>query len=78
MLQEVVEMYTINGAYIMRQESKTGSLEVGKEADFVVIDQDIFELYEAGEIREIKRTNVLQTVLAGNEIWTSRFFKKRK
>ena len=77
-LQEAVEMYTINGAYVMRQENKTGSLEVGKEADFVVIDRDIFELFEAGDIREIKRTNVLQTVLAGNEIWTSRFFKKRK
>lgn len=34
-------MYTINGAYAMRQEERTGSLTVGKEADLVVLDMNI-------------------------------------
>jgi predicted amidohydrolase YtcJ len=34
-LQTALEMYTINGAYVMRQEDKTGSLDIGKEADLV-------------------------------------------
>ena len=31
-LEEAVEAYTLNGAYVMRQEQKVGSLEVGKRS----------------------------------------------
>lgn len=41
-VQDVVKAYTINGAYVMRQEDRTGSLQVGKYADLVSLDQDIF------------------------------------
>lgn len=76
-VKTAVEMYTINGAYVMRQEDKTGSLVAGKEADFIVLDRDIFELGQSSsynERRRIKRAKVLQTVLAGQEVWTSRAF----
>ncbi len=36
-------MYTINGAYAMRQEERVGSLVEGKEADFVVLDKNIIK-----------------------------------
>ena len=62
-------MYTINGAYAMRQEDKTGSLVEGKVADFVVVDKDIFELERNGMIDEIKETKIKMTVLEGEEIW---------
>ncbi len=32
-------MYTVNGAYSMRQEDKVGHLAPGMEADFIVINQ---------------------------------------
>lgn len=38
-LKTALKMYTINGAYVMRQEDRTGSLEVGKDADLIIIDR---------------------------------------
>ncbi len=55
----------------MRHEDQTGSLQVGKEADFIVIDKDIFRLAQDQNYAPIKKTKVLQTILAGEEIWTS-------
>ena len=62
-------MYTINGAYSMRQENVTGSLVVGKDADFIVIDQDIFDLEYNYQESRIANTKVKMTVLEGEEIW---------
>lgn len=59
-------MYTINGAYAMRQEDVTGSLAVGKAADLVVIDTDI--LKKENELF-IADTWVIQTLLGGQEIY---------
>ena len=53
----------------MRQEDKVGSLTVGKEADFIVVDQDIFNPYKA-----IKQTKVAQTILQGEEIYRANIF----
>lgn len=44
-LEEAIKAYTINAAYVMRQEEKVGSLEVGKEADFIILNQNIFEIH---------------------------------
>ena len=64
-LVNAIKAYTINGAYVMRQEDIVGSLEVGKEADFVVLDQNIFEV----DATRIGQTRVLQTYLKGNKIY---------
>ena len=66
-LASVIEAYTINGAYVMDQDHITGSIEVGKEADFIVIDKNIFEI-ELNKISEIK---VLKTILAGETVYQS-------
>jgi hypothetical protein len=54
-------MYTINGALVMHQEDRIGSIEVGKLADFAVFDRDILTVPE----EEIKDAKVLLTVLGG-------------
>jgi len=64
-LATVIEAYTINGAYVMDQEHITGSLENGKEADFIVIDQNPFKI-PVNKISEIK---VLKTILAGEIVY---------
>ena len=66
-LASVIEAYTINGAYVMDQDHITGSIEVGKEADFIVIDKNIFEI-DLDKISEIK---VLKTILAGEAVYQS-------
>lgn len=72
-LKEAVELYTINGAYSMRQDDRTGTLSVGKDADFIVIDQDIFLLEANSQGKKIAQTKVLTTVLEGEEIYKVRF-----
>ena len=36
--------YTLSGAYQLRMEGSLGSVEVGKAADLVVLDKNIFEI----------------------------------
>ena len=62
-------MYTLNGAFSLRQDTKVGSLEVGKEADLIVIANDIFEQEKAKDYYGIANTIVLQTLVAGEEIY---------
>ncbi len=64
-LENAIKAYTINGAYVMRQENKVGSLEAGKLADFVVIDRDIFTIATT----QINQARVVLTVFNGNEIY---------
>ncbi len=66
-VEEAVKLYTINGAYSMRQEDKTGSIEVGKYADFIIVDQDIFTI----PVKKIGKTKVLNTYLEGEEVYNS-------
>lgn len=60
-LASVVAGYTINGAYLTRSESLTGSIEVGKSADLVVLDRNIFEC----PTQEIHRAAVVNLYLEG-------------
>ncbi len=63
-LEEAVKAYTINAAYVMRQEKKVGSIEVGKEADLIILDKNIFEI----PATQIKDTKVKATYLKGEKV----------
>jgi predicted amidohydrolase YtcJ len=43
-LEQLVEGYTRNGAYQLRREYDLGSIEVGKLADLLVLDENLFEI----------------------------------
>lgn len=60
-LQTAIDAYTINAAYAMKQDATTGSLEVGKRADLVVLDRDILTI----DPETIQDTQVLATYLDG-------------
>lgn len=64
-LETVIKAYTINAAYVMRQEDLVGSLEVGKLADLIILDQNIFEV----PITQISQTKVLKTFLEGEVVF---------
>ena len=57
-----IASYTINGAFLNHQESTTGSIEIGKLADLVVLSDNLFEV-EPIRISEVK---VLLTVMDGD------------
>jgi len=59
---------TLNAAYTLRQETLTGSLEVGKLADFIVLDRNFFTI-PAEDIANIK---VLQTVVGGKIVYQAK------
>jgi len=58
---------TIDPAYASFTEDTLGSLEVGKRADFVVLDRDIMEV----SAEEIMETRVLATFLDGAAVFGS-------
>ena len=66
-LQEALEAYTINGAYALLQEDVTGSLEVGKLADMVVLERNLFEVPPS----QISQVRVLRTFVEGEEVYTA-------
>lgn len=43
-LDQALRAYTINAAFQLRMEKEIGSIEVGKKADLVVLDQDLFSV----------------------------------
>jgi predicted amidohydrolase YtcJ len=65
-----IRAYTINAAYTLRQEAWTGSLQVGKRADLVVIDRDIFRIAP----KAISKTRPLLTMMDGRVTYRSRKF----
>ncbi|CAN5469274.1 amidohydrolase [soil metagenome] len=70
-LPSIIASYTINGAYLSFQEKETGSIEVGKAADLVVLDRDLFEIPP----HEIHLVNVMLTVLDGKIIYQDPSFE---
>jgi predicted amidohydrolase YtcJ len=66
-LATLVDAYTINAAFALKQEHTTGSLERGKRADFIVIDRDIFAI----DPFEIHDTRVLATYLDGRQVYAA-------
>ncbi len=61
----MIEAYTINGAYTMDLEDEQGSIEVGKRADLVVLDRNLFDI----PAHEISDANVTMTVFDGRTVY---------
>ncbi|GJM27152.1 MAG: amidohydrolase [Phycisphaerae bacterium] len=66
-LATAIDMYTRNGAYIMRLEDRTGSIEVGKRADLIVLDRNLFEIPST----EINEAQVLLTMMDGRTVYSA-------
>jgi predicted amidohydrolase YtcJ len=60
-----IDAYTLNAAKSLGIEDVTGSIEVGKSADFAILDKDITTLSARG----IAKTQVLMTVLRGDVVY---------
>ncbi|PEE32262.1 amidohydrolase, partial [Bacillus cereus] len=43
-LSDMIKSYTVNGAYANFTDHETGSIKVGKKADLVVLDKNLFEI----------------------------------
>jgi len=64
-LNEALHYYTYGSAYMMHEEERYGSLEVGKYADFIVVDVDPFEVDQT----RLKTINILETYVNGKCVY---------
>ena len=62
---EAIRLYTLNNAYLTFEEKEKGSIEVGKLADFIILDRDLLKC----SIDEIASTQVLETYLGGERVY---------
>ncbi|MDP9087669.1 MAG: amidohydrolase [Pseudomonadota bacterium] len=67
-IQEAIAAYTLGSAYAEFQEHDKGSIEPGKLADMVLLNQDLLSI----DPKAIRDTRVLKTWLGGVEIYDSR------
>ncbi|HEX2138243.1 MAG TPA: amidohydrolase [Woeseiaceae bacterium] len=59
-----IAAFTINAAYVNTNEDDTGSIEVGKYADLIVLDRNLFEI----QPKDISETSVLVTMIEGEVV----------
>ena len=64
-LPTAIAGFTMGSAYVNHLDDETGSIEVGKAADLVVLDRDLFE-HPASELSEAR---VLQTFVGGSAVY---------
>lgn len=64
-VESLVRGFTIDAAYQLHMEDEIGSIEIGKKADLVVLDQDIFEV----DAYDIHKTEVVVTVMDGEVVY---------
>jgi len=63
-LATTIRIFTKNGAIANKVGETSGSIEVGNDADFIVLDRNIFEV----PITEVGETRVLKSVVGGRTV----------
>jgi hypothetical protein len=64
-IHTAIQIFTRNGVMAMEKEDETGTIEPGKSADFIVINQNILQV----PVEKIHETKVLKTVLRGHTVY---------
>jgi len=67
-IKSAIEAYTINAAVSLGLENITGSIEVGKSADFAILENDITQMRAS----RIAKTDIIMTVLQGEIVFSSK------
>lgn len=65
--EQAIRLYTINNAFLTFEETRKGSLEPGKLADFIVLDRDILSC----PVAEVKDIKVEATYLGGGRVYAA-------
>ena len=66
-LEQAIRAFTMGSAYVNHHENVTGSVEVGKFADLVVLDRNLFDI----EPEQISDTQVVLTLFDGKPVYGS-------
>ena len=63
---DMLKAYTINAARVLMMEKTIGSIEPGKQADFVLVDRDVLKVSSD----EVKKTSVIWTMFGGKIVYS--------
>ena len=66
--EEALRSITIWAAKANFMEKTKGSIEVGKDADFVILDQDIMQI----PITKVPEVQVVKTFILGKEVFVNK------
>jgi predicted amidohydrolase YtcJ len=66
-LEEIIHAYTLGGAYAVNEENFRGSIQPGKLADLILLNQNLFEIPAS----EIHKTESVLTVVGGRIMYQS-------
>ena len=64
-VDEAVKLFTKDAAYASYTEDENGTIEIGKNADFVILEKDIYKI----DPDEIRTTKVDMTILGGRTVY---------
>jgi predicted amidohydrolase YtcJ len=62
---KAVKIFTLGGAQVTMREKENGSIEVGKDADMIVLDRNLFAM----PVENIDGTTVLTTIFGGKAVY---------
>jgi len=71
-LSEALRAYTLGGAYCLNKDDRLGSLEVGKLADIIVFDKNLFDL----KPEELLDAQIYLTMVDGIVVYDSNNYDK--
>jgi predicted amidohydrolase YtcJ len=63
--EQALKSWTLDGAYAAFEENRRGSLEPGKDADFVMLSEDIMRIPDD----RLLKARVVMTVVGGEIVW---------
>ena len=67
-LDDAIRMFTVNAAYSVNAENEKGSIELGKDADFTVIDRNPYDYVDSDELFQMKN---LRTIVGGKTVYAA-------
>lgn len=70
-LKTLIKGYTLDAAYQLRMESIIGSIEVGKRADLIILEENLFDI-SSEDIHDI---NVEMTMVDGRIVYERPFYQ---
>lgn len=66
-VEDCIKIYTINTAWALKVDDVTGSIEKGKFADFIILNQNLLEIPPT----EIHNTKIRNTIIKGIEVYAN-------